>query len=46
MPLASRIVCLDAGRVIGAGTPAEVAANPEVRRAYLGAGAVLPREGA
>jgi branched-chain amino acid transport system permease protein len=39
MPLASRVVCLDAGRVIAAGTPAEVAANPEVRRAYLGVGA-------
>ena len=41
IPLASRVVCLDAGRVIAAGTPAEVVADPEVRRAYLGAGAVL-----
>jgi branched-chain amino acid transport system permease protein len=39
MPLASRVVCLDAGRIIAAGTPAEVAADPEVRRAYLGTGA-------
>lgn len=46
MPLASRIVCLDAGRVIAAGTPAEVNADAEVRRAYLGAGALIPREGA
>jgi branched-chain amino acid transport system permease protein len=40
IPLASRVVCLDAGRVIAAGTPSEVVADPEVRRAYLGAGAV------
>jgi branched-chain amino acid transport system permease protein len=39
MALASRVVCLDAGRVIASGTPAEVAADSEVRRAYLGAGA-------
>ena len=39
MPLASRVVCLDAGHVIAAGTPAEVAADPDVRRAYLGTGA-------
>jgi len=39
MPLASRVICLDAGQVIAAGTPAEVMADPEVRRAYLGAGA-------
>lgn len=39
MPLASRVICIDAGRAIAAGTPAEVAADPEVRRAYLGTGA-------
>jgi branched-chain amino acid transport system permease protein len=38
MPLARRVICLDAGRIIAGGTPAEVAAHPEVRRAYLGAG--------
>ncbi len=37
MPLAERIVCLDAGRVIATGTPAEIRCNPEVIRAYLGA---------
>jgi branched-chain amino acid transport system permease protein len=40
MPLASRVICLDAGQAIAAGTPAEVMADPEVRRAYLGAEAV------
>jgi ABC-type branched-subunit amino acid transport system ATPase component len=44
LPLASRVVCLDAGRVIAAGTPAEVAADPGVRRAYLGTGAPLMKE--
>ncbi len=39
MPLASRVLCLDAGHIIAAGTPAEVAADPHVRRAYLGTGA-------
>src|SRR5262249_37343948 len=36
LPLASRVVCLDAGRVIAAGTPEGVAADPSVRRDYLG----------
>jgi ABC-type branched-subunit amino acid transport system ATPase component len=30
------VICLDAGRIVAAGTPAEVGAEPEVRRAYLG----------
>lgn len=34
--LAGRLICLEAGRVIAAGTPNAVLADSEVRRAYLG----------
>jgi ABC-type branched-subunit amino acid transport system ATPase component len=34
--LADGVTVLDGGRVIASGTPAEVAANPDVRRVYLG----------
>ena len=32
-----RVVCLDAGRIICAGTPAQVIADAQVQKAYLGA---------
>jgi branched-chain amino acid transport system permease protein len=39
LPLAARVVCLDAGRILATGTPAEIARDPAVRRLYLGAAA-------
>jgi len=37
MRFSQRIVCLDAGRIICEGAPAEIVKNPDVQRAYLGA---------
>ena len=39
LPLADRIVCLDAGRVLASGSPDTVRGNPLVIAAYLGRGA-------
>ena len=36
MPLAGRMICLDSGRVIATGNPAEIRSDPGVRKAYLG----------
>jgi branched-chain amino acid transport system ATP-binding protein len=37
MRFSQRVVCLDAGRIICEGSPAEIVGNPDVQRAYLGA---------
>jgi branched-chain amino acid transport system ATP-binding protein len=36
MRFSERVMCLDAGKVIAVGAPAEVMANPRVQEAYLG----------
>ena len=37
MRFSQRVICLDAGMIICEGTPADIVANPDVQRAYLGA---------
>ena len=37
MRFSQRVICLDAGRIICEGTPAEIVKNLEVQKAYLGA---------
>src|SRR5262249_47048519 len=36
MRFSERVMCLDAGKIIAVGTPAEVMANAQVQEAYLG----------
>jgi branched-chain amino acid transport system ATP-binding protein len=36
LPICDRAVVMDAGSVIAEGVPAEIRANPQVIRAYLG----------
>jgi branched-chain amino acid transport system ATP-binding protein len=43
LPLARKLVVLDAGQKIAEGTPSEVQRNQRVVEAYLGVGAVAPR---
>jgi branched-chain amino acid transport system permease protein len=40
--VADRVTVLDAGRVLASGPPAQVRADAAVRRAYLGAGPLVP----
>jgi branched-chain amino acid transport system ATP-binding protein len=37
MRFSQRVVCLDAGKIICEGAPAQIVADPEVQKAYLGA---------
>jgi branched-chain amino acid transport system ATP-binding protein len=37
MRFSQRVVCLDAGKIICEGAPAEIVKDPQVQKAYLGA---------
>jgi branched-chain amino acid transport system ATP-binding protein len=36
MRFSERVVCLDAGRIMAEGTPAQIVQDPDVQRIYLG----------
>jgi branched-chain amino acid transport system ATP-binding protein len=36
MRFSRRLICMETGRIIADGTPAEIGSNPEVRRVYFG----------
>ncbi len=42
LPLAQRLICLDAGQVIARGAPDDVVGEPAVVAAYFGTGARAP----
>ncbi|TVR44221.1 MAG: LPS export ABC transporter ATP-binding protein [Planctomycetota bacterium] len=42
MQMVDRLYVMESGSILASGTPAEIIANPEVRRAYLGDSFMLP----
>jgi len=42
MRFSQRVVCLDAGKIICEGAPAEIVKNPKVVEAYLGSAHAAP----